>query len=200
MIYLLHFFKGGWQVIGLFERVNWVDVLTLILLIRITYISSRIGVGKQIPPLILLVLILSVSLYNYRVIAYFFIDKYSFSSSLSVFFSYFLMIVLFLFIYHVTSRVTGFCLSAGQSMPGGLEKVGGIVVGLIRSAFVIGIILIALVLVPVKFVGDSVKKSHLGSFLIRSNVKIYCMTARIIFRDKGISFQEEISDLFAGQT
>ena len=182
--------------VGLFERVNWVDLLTLILLIRITYISSRIGVGKQIPPLVLLVLILSVSLYNYRVIAIFFIERYSFSSSLSMFFSYFLMTVLFLIVYHVISRITGFCLSAGESIAGGLERAGGIVVGFIRSAFIIGIMLIALVLVPVKFVENSVKYSYLGTFFIKANVKIYCVMARIIFRDKDISSREEIARLF----
>ena len=67
---------------GFFARVNWVDIVALILLIRVSYVSSRIGVGRQILPFVFLGLILTVSLYNYQVVASFFIDRYGFLSSL----------------------------------------------------------------------------------------------------------------------
>lgn len=183
--------------IGLLQRVNWVDICVLILLIRITYISSRIGVGKQILPLVLLVLILSVLLYNYGVIASFFVDRYAFRPALSLFLCYVLMTVIFFVIYHFTSRVTGFCFAPGEIVPGGIEKIGGTLLGLIRSTVVIGIILIGFLLTPVKFVEDSVRNSFLGSFYVSANIRIYATVANLALKSRKISHREELSKLFS---
>lgn len=182
--------------IGLLQKVNWVDILTLILLIRISYISSRIGVGKQILPLLLLALILTVSLHNYRIIGWFFVDQYGFRANFSLFFSYFFMALGFFVIYHIASRIAGFCFLPGEIVPGGIEKVGGTILGLVRSIFIIGLVLIALLLMPVRFVQESVKNSSLGLFYIRAGLKTYSITANLIFKKK-ISYKEELTELFS---
>jgi hypothetical protein len=181
---------------GLLQRVNWVDILTLILLARITYISSRIGVGKQILPLILLGFILTVSLYNYRIIGWFFIDRYEFGKDLSLFFSYFVVTLIFSIIYHVASRIIGFCFFAGEMVPGGIEKIGGMILGFARANFIIGLILIGLLLTPVRFVDKSVKSSYLGSFYVRTNMKMYTLLANSFLKQK-VVYKEEAKELFS---
>ena len=184
--------------VELFQRLNWVDILALILLIRITYVSSRIGVGKQILPFVLLVFILAISLHNYKAIASFFIERYSFMPSLCKFLSYALIVIIFMMVYHVASRIIGFCLfPSGIDAAGKIEKVGGTIFGLVRSVFIIGMVMIVLVLTPVRFVESSVKKSFVGAFSIGTSLRIYRLVAKLLFRDNSVSHEEELSELFS---
>ncbi|MCQ9207700.1 MAG: CvpA family protein [Omnitrophica bacterium] len=181
---------------GLLHRVNWVDIIALILLIRITYISSRIGVGKQILPVVLLVFILTVSLHNYKDIASFFAGRYAFSTLICRFFSYFFITVIFSVGYHIISHVTGFRLLSGEMEPGRIEKVGGTALGIIRSGLIIGMVLIGLLLMPVRFVEKSVRKSFLGSFYINASLRVYTTVANLAFKGARVSYREDREELF----
>ena len=180
----------------LLSRVNWVDIFALILFIKIGYVSSRIGVGKQIFPLILLALMLAISLYNYKTVASFFIDRYSFMPSVCKFFSFSLMALVFSIVYGVVTRITGMFLFSAEAEAGGIEKIGGTIFGILRSFLIVGTILIVFLLVPVKFVESSVKNSFLGSFIVSSDIKAYTMVARVGLRNEEISYKKEISELF----
>jgi len=188
-------------VTDILQKVNWVDILALILLIRITYISSHVGVGKQILPLALLIIILSISLYNYKIIAGFFIDRYAFQASISMFLSYFFIALFFFVIYYLISRFMGLCFLPGEIIPGGVEKIGGIILGLTRSFFILGILLIGLLLTPIKFVENSVKNSHLAIFCVRGNVKIYSIVANMVFKKNNkTTSEEELSQLLENKS
>ena len=65
-----------------------------------------------------------------------------------------------------------------------------------RANFIIGLILIGLLLTPVRFVEKSVKKSYLGSFYVRTNMKIYTLMANS-FLKKNIVYKEETKELFS---
>ncbi len=169
----------------IFNRVNWVDVFALILLIRISYVSSRIGVGKQILPLIFLALILIVSLYIYRDIAYFFVQRYSFNPATCKFFSYSLTTLIFAVIYHIVMRVTGFLLFRGEAGTGTIERAGGAFLGFVRSVLIIGIVMIAFLLMPIRAMETSVKNSYSGFFFINTNLKVYCYSMSFILRNSG---------------
>ena len=177
------------------NKVNWVDIFVLILLIRISYISSRVGVGKQILPLILLVIILSLALKYYSEFADFFVGRFGLPSSACNFFSYFCIVTVFGVIYYVISRVTGFFLSIGEDAVGNIEKIGGLVIGFFRSVLIIGIILTGFLLLPVKFFESGVRNSFSGAFFINVNLKIYATTANLIFRRGNISSEKIRSQL-----
>ncbi|UCD55588.1 MAG: CvpA family protein [Candidatus Omnitrophota bacterium] len=174
----------------LLNRVNWIDVFALILLIRISYISARIGVGKQILPLILLALVLSGTLYNYSRMASFFMERYSFSSSISRFLSYFLITVVFFIIYHIASRITGFYLSPTREEAGFIENIGGMFLGLLRSSIIIGIIITGLALMPIRGIEKSIMDSYSGTFFIDTNLKIYNSIIDFILKDDEISYRK----------
>ena len=183
---------------GFFARVNWVDIVALILLIRVSYVSSRIGVGRQILPFVFLGLILTVSLYNYQVVASFFIDRYGFLSSLCRFLSYLFMTLVFSLIYHVASHIVGFRLFTGEIQPSGtIEKVGGTLLGVVRSIFIVGIISTGLLLTPVKFIEASAKSSSIAVFCVRTNFKVYTFAVNLFLKGSKKSYSEGISELFS---
>ena len=184
---------------GLLSRVNWVDIFALILLIKISYASSRIGVGKQILPLILLVLTLTIPLYNYRIIAGFFIKMYSFNPALCYFLIYIVITFICFAIYVFISRIMGFSLSLGETAMAGIEKIGGTFLGLLRSVLIIGIIMIGLLLAPIKPIETSVKRSYSGFFFIRTNLKIYSSLVNLVLKNDKISYRDILKQLLSGK-
>ncbi|MBN1353514.1 MAG: hypothetical protein JW994_02445, partial [Candidatus Omnitrophica bacterium] len=84
---------------SILENVNWVDIFALILLIRIIYISSHVGVGKQILPLILLTAGLVLLLYYYPKIGDFIATRFTIPLALSEFGVYSLLTVVFILAY-----------------------------------------------------------------------------------------------------
>lgn len=181
----------------LFNRVNWVDIFALILLLRISYVSSLIGVGKQILPLITLVLILSIILYGYSDIASFFTSRYSFTPSTCEFVSYAVMGCLFFVIYHFVSRISGFFASPGEIAVGGIEKIGGTFLGILRAIIIVGILAIGLLLAPVKFTEDSVKSSYSAPFLISADLRLYVAVANLIPGKEKITYRETLAKLLS---
>ncbi|MBL7156916.1 MAG: CvpA family protein [Candidatus Omnitrophica bacterium] len=183
--------------LAVLNRVNWVDIFALILLLRISYISSRIGVGIQILPLISLVLILAITLYNYAGIATFFVNKLSMASSTCNFFSYLFMALIFAVIYRVVLRSTGMFLAMGEAEAGGIEKVGGAILGILRSNIILGLVMIGLLLIPIKPIEESVKNSYSGLFFVKTNLDIYSFTMNLVLgRDKA-STKKTLSQLLS---
>lgn len=169
----------------LLSRINWVDVFSLILLLRIGYTSSHIGVGRQILPLVLLVLVLLITLYSCPDIATFLSERYAFTPSTCEFFTYAVTGGVLLIVYHLISRVVGFALfsaEGGVTSTLGIEKAGGMLFGILRSVIIIGLILTGFLLAPVKFIESGVKNSYSGLFFIKANLKIYNSLTNLIFR------------------
>lgn len=181
----------------LFHTVNWVDVVALILLIKITYTSSQIGVGRQILPLILLALIFLITVYSYSDIAAFFIERYSFRPSVCRFFTYFFMVLAFGIIYRVISRVTGLCLFHGEAKGGAIEKIGGAFLGLLRSIFIIGILMVCLLLTPAHFIEQGAVDSYSAPFFIEASLWFYNTVIDRIFKDEATTRRKTLSQLLS---
>jgi len=182
---------------GLFNRVNWVDLIALIFILRITYTSSLIGVGKQILPLAALILIAPALLYSYGDVASFFTGRYSFDPSICEFACYAVIGAMAFAGYRLLGRLSGFFIAAGDADSGGIERVGGIFLGILRSIIIIGLVMIGLLLTPVKFIENSVKSSYSASFFISANLKIYVNAANLIFRKEGVTYRAALNKLLA---
>ena len=166
----------------LFNRLNWVDLVALILLLRIAYISSRIGVGKQIIPLCLLVLILLITLHNYEKVAWIFVDRYAFSKTICLFSSYAFMLTAFFVIYHIASKLVGALPEIIPMAP--LERFVGIAIGLVRAVLIIGMLFMGFLLAPGKSVSNSVKNSYSGRFFISVDLNIFSSISNIFGKGK----------------
>lgn len=181
----------------LLSRVNWVDLFALILLLRIGYVSSCIGVGKQILPLILSVLILVIILYNYSGIAYFLITRFSISPPLCIFLSYLFVTSLSFVIYGIIARITGFFLPQLEIAVMNVEKALGAVIGVTRAVIIIGLILIGFALAPFRPLENSVKNSCLAVFFINADLAIYTFTVNLILRGKNVSKANMLAEIFS---
>lgn len=181
----------------LLNRVNWLDIFALILLIRISYVSLRIGVGKQFLPILFLTLILLCTWYYYSVIASFFISRYYSSPSISKFLSYLFVMSVCFIIYHIVLRLIGFYSVAGEDEGGFIEVAGGAFLGVLRSIFIIGIIVTCLGLAPVKFIEDAVRNSYSGVFFINTNLKIYNFIINSIHPKSELSYQKTLKEFLS---
>lgn len=181
----------------LFNKLNWVDIFALILLLRIGYVSSRLGVGKQILPTFLLSVILLTILGTYIDIAYFFIKQYTRAPSTCKFFSYSILSVLAYAIYKFISRVTRLFLFPDQNKMIPLERVGGTLLGIVRAFIIIGLIFIGFLLTPIRFIEDSVKASYTGEFFVITNLKFYTCLANFISQKKKVIYSKALADIVA---
>ena len=176
------------------KMVNWVDVFVLILLIRILYVSSNVGVGKQILPLILLVLILLLTLYYYGIVASYIDTRTFIAPAMCKAVAYFSMLFVFAVIYRIAARVTGVLVALGEGTAGPIEKIGGAILGFVRSFFIIGLVLIGFLLFPNEALRTSVKDSYSGILIADLNIKTYNQIVGLISRYNGTSNQKELSE------
>ena len=181
----------------LFNRVNWVDLFALILLLRICYVSSYIGVGKQILPLFLLAVMLPITMYNYREIAAFFINRYSITPSYCFFLSFAITLMVLSAGYRILIRISGVLFPGMQGEASGIEKVGGVLLGIVRSLVIIGMLMIGLLLMPVNFIEDSVKGSYSAQFFVETDVRIYTSMVNLLLSKKQISYQDTLATLLS---
>jgi hypothetical protein len=168
----------------LIKRVNWVDVLSLILLLRITYVSSRVGVGRQVLPLGMLTIILTVVLHCYSTVAATIAERLGIDGGFSAFMSYLVLVLSGYLIYKIIGRLTGAVFVREDGEVGSIEKVGGAIFGICRAFIIIGLVTISLLLTPIRYVDYSVKHSLSGFFFVDMNVKLYSMIVNSFFKEK----------------
>ena len=181
----------------LFNRVNWVDLFALILLLRICYVSSYIGVGKQILPLFLLAVMLPITMYNYREIAAFFVNRYSITPSYCYFLSFAITVMVLSAGYRMIIRLSGVLFPVMQGEAIGIEKLGGVLLGTARSLVIIGMLMIGLLLMPLNFIEDSVKNSYSAQFFVKADVQIYASIVNLVLRKKQISYKDTLAALLS---
>lgn len=181
----------------LLNRVNWVDLFALILLLRICYVSSYIGVGKQILPLFLLAVMLPITMYNYREIAAFFVNRYSITPSYCYFLSFAITVMVLSAGYRMIIRLSGVLFPVMQGEAIGIEKLGGVLLGTARSLVIIGMLMIGLLLMPLNFIEDSVKNSYSAQFFVKADVQIYASIVNLVLRKKQISYKDTLAALLS---
>lgn len=186
------------ELVELFNKVNWVDVIILILLIRICYVSLNLGVSRQLLPLIIILFTLFAPLLLYREIANFFIETYSFSTSVSEFNTYVLLVGAFILIYVIIISIVNYFVFRNEgSAKSFIERIGGLALGSIRACLIIGIFSISLILAPVRFIEKSLINSYSGMFFVRTNTSIYNYLVKLIIRKDQSLRQINIEDLLA---
>ena len=180
--------------VDLIGRANWVDLFALILLIRISYSSSRMGIGKQILPLALLVLILSFTLETYTKVSAVFIDRYSMSASVCNFVSYFFIVSGLYMAYRFILKHASIGPKKDQAATG-IEAAGGAVLGFVRAVIIIGIILTGFLVMPVKFVESGVKRSYSGLLFIGASLRVFSSVSNMVFRGRNTTAEDKLEEL-----
>jgi len=141
------------------QRTNWVDIISIILIIRITYVGSFLGIGKQILPLFFLLFIQVITFYSFDKIALF-ISKRSSLAESGIRFVIYLVIISISFL--IITLLTKYIAKDRQKVLFPLERVGGFIIAFLRSFIIVGLILALLLLAPIGGAGRAVLNSASG--------------------------------------
>jgi hypothetical protein len=183
---------------GLLDKVNWIDLFALILLLRITYVSSIIGVGRQVLPAVFLALVLIITMYGHSVLSSFLTGAGIFTAPVSRFLSYMFVLGICFIIYRIASQVVGLGFSQhDEGKAGIIENVGGTLLGVLRSTLIIGIIMIGLGLMPVRMLEGSVKNSYSGAFFIRVSLRVYNSVINLVMRGDNRLHQRTVKEILS---
>ena len=146
-------------------RLNWVDILILILLIKIAYNGFSKGFSSQIFPLISAFATLIISLHVYVFLGQFVEAITPFSVGVSNFLSFTLICIALKFLFKIIGAFVGQVIKVEAVSL--LERVGGLCLGFLRASVSISLVLIFLALTPIGYIKASVKEQSLlgGIFL-----------------------------------
>ena len=161
-------------------KINWVDVLVVIIMIRTSYIAFQDGLSHEIFPLISTVFIILLSLHYYEKIAVF-ISQNLFPISLPILnwlsFTFLVIItaILFKFLKIVLDKIIK------VTWHPLVEKFGGLAAGIVRAAMLTSIVLMIIALMPLSYLQWSVKdRSLTGMYFIRIGPSICETVSRFL--------------------
>ena len=161
-------------------KINWVDVLIVILILRTSYVSLKDGLSHEIFPLVGSICMVVLSLHYYTKIAAF---LYSLGFALPMnlldlsgfILSAVAIGILFRFIKAVLDKIIK------VSWHPLIEKFGGLLAGVIRGSVLTSTILIIIVLIPVPYLQWSVRdRSLTGIYFLRIGPAIYEKTSALL--------------------
>lgn len=164
-----------------FSRVNWVDLIAIIIILRVSYLGSFIGIGIQILPLLSLLFTLTVSIYYYDNISLFITQRSTLSRSVTEFFVFIIIISIVVIVSKIINKYMPF---KRPEVLVPFERVGGMLMGLLISTITIGLLYITFILLPVKGFKESVKDSMSGDFIVKLNLDFYTNTVNAILKQR----------------
>ena len=161
------------NIMEILTKINWVDVLIVILIVRTSYVSLQDGLSHELLPLVGSVCMLIFSLHYYTKIAAFlyymgftipmvFLDLVGFIAAFVCIGLLFKLIKLFI---DKIIKVSWHPL---------IERFGGLIAGVVRGAVLTSTILIIIVLIPLPYLQWSVRdRSLTGVYFLRIGPVIY---------------------------
>ena len=157
----------------LITKINWVDVLVAILMLRISYVAFRDGLSHEIFSFLGNVLVMVLSMHYYTALGSFISrNMMNMSIELANFLSFFIIVIALGFLVRLL-RVSADKIVKVQWHPI-VERFGGLAVGIMKAYVVTGIVLMTLSLMPLSYLAWSIKdKSLTGKYILRAAPEIY---------------------------
>ena len=164
----------------LIAKINWVDILVAILMLRISYVAFRDGLSHEIFPFFGSILIMVLAMHYYAVLGWFISGKMmNMPMELANFIS-FLVLVVALGILVRLLRVALDMIVKVQWHPI-MEKFGGLAVGIMKAYIVTGIVLMTISLMPLSYLQWSIKdKSLTGKYILMAGPEIHDRIGRFL--------------------
>jgi uncharacterized membrane protein required for colicin V production len=156
----------------IFQNINWVDLLVVILLIRSSYVGLTKGFGWELFRFLgyLSTAIAAVYFYEYasQLLGDYFPVIYSFSNLVSFTGIYAVILFIFKFINLLIEKIIKIETFST------VEKIGGLFLGFLRGAILISLLLISLVFTPVPYFEKSVReRSYTGQVALKAVPFLY---------------------------
>ncbi|MBU0504310.1 MAG: CvpA family protein [Candidatus Omnitrophota bacterium] len=163
------------MILDIIKGFNWLDIVIVILIFRIIYVSIRTGIPVELFKLLGTLSAVYLSLHYYTTLSDFlknlvpaikiipldFLDFISFVALVL------LGYIIFVFLREGFSRFIK--MEAAQK----LNKFGGFVLGIIRSCLVIGLLVFIIAISTISYLKDSVKSSYLGNRFLKVAPAVY---------------------------
>ncbi len=174
----------------LFNNVNWLDLIFIILLLGMIYKGSKTGVGGQFLSLVgwIVLLFFSIGYYNVfsEAIFGFMLQKWSRPAS-------FFAIVIGIFMsVKLLERI--FNVISGEELSG-IERIGGAVIAVVRAVMLFGVIGILLLLVPVDYLNTTVvKDSRSCMIFVNCDAQIYSWLTGVLGNEKIVARKDVVKN------
>ena len=164
----------------LITKINWVDVLVAILMLRISYVAFRDGLSHEIFPVLGSILIMVLAVHYYTVLGSFISRKMmNMPVELANFLSFLILVAVLGFLVKLLRIVLDKIVKV-QWHPV-MEKFGGLAVGIMKAYVITGIVLMTLSLMPLSYLSWSIKdKSLTGKYILRAIPQIYDRVGRFL--------------------
>ncbi len=158
------------------SRINWVDILAVIIIARTSYVALQDGLSHEIFPLIGTALTAAISLQYYHIAAS--SIKSVIAVPISILdLSAFSVLVVGIGLLFKLARVLVDALMKVTWHPF-VEKVGGLICGMARGSIVVSIMLIIMSLAPLSYLQHSIRERSLtGIFFLRIAPEIHAKAA-----------------------
>ncbi len=156
----------------IFAKINWVDALVVILLIRGTYVGSSTGFIWGFFKVFGISVVSILAIQNYTVLSEYISYYTPLSIKIAEFISFVAITVIGIFVFYVIRVLLHKLLKIEFVKV--IEKPGGVVMGFVFSCIFISMILINMVLMPISYIGKSItERSLVGDPFLRIAPQLY---------------------------
>ncbi|MDD5173805.1 MAG: CvpA family protein [Candidatus Omnitrophota bacterium] len=157
----------------LITRINWVDVLVVILMLRISYVAFRDGLSHEIFPLIGSIMVLVLAMRYYTVLGGSISrNMMNMPVELANFLSFLMLVTVFGFLVRLLRVILDKIVKVQWHSI--MDKFGGLVVGIMKAYVITVIVLTTLSLMPLSYLQWSIKdRSLTGKYILMAGPRIY---------------------------
>lgn len=185
-------------------RLNWVDILIIIIVFRVSYVAFQDGLSHQIFPLIGTIVTAIIALHYYHNISMLIYDNaIKLPIGLLDFLSFILLLLAVGLVFKLLRALSEAIIKV--TWHPAVEKTGGLLVGFLRSSVVASLVLMILALMPLSYLQWSIReKSMMGMHFLRVVPGIYGKVSGILptFRVErsGVDREDIVKKLVADKT
>jgi len=164
----------------LISRINWVDILCIILLLRISCVSFHHGLSHELFSLLGVLLTTIISLNYYSKLGEFLAQNIiGLPLVLANFLSFLVLMILILFVFRVFRTILDKIVKI--QWHAFIDSVGGFIAGVARSFLTVSLVLILLILLPLPYMQWSIRdRSLTGPFFLKIGPVVYAKTYNLI--------------------
>lgn len=164
-------------IIEYLKTLNWIDLIVIILVLGTAYFSYGLGVIHQVIPLLCTFAAWIIGLYFYSSAGAYIANKLSLDIATSELLAFSVIVLIFLMISSMVNRKFYFDTKGGTIE---LDRILGVVVGVLRVFILIAILLVFVVNVPLGDISQAVGDAKIGMLILGIDLSLYVNTVNFL--------------------
>lgn len=151
---------------NIIAKINWVDILAVIIVLRISYVAMQDGLSREIFPLVSTALTAAVSVHYYRDLALFAQGMINMPVSILNLLAFLALVIGVGLIFKLVRALVDTLMKVTWHPL--VEKAGGLIFGLARASIVVSIVLVIMSITPLPYLQYSMKERSLtGPYFLK---------------------------------